>query len=237
MMQVQEVKDTKEEKGETEKRILIVTFPGFGYLQDRPLFYFAKKLAVQLGCDVLDIVYREISGEGSVRERAEKSLAGAVRDAGEQIGQALRDAERQGKKYGHIFCISKSFGTLVAGSVWEELQASRPVTQMFLTPLPETYTMYARGKACIMASGTADPFMTEEGLRLMEADEKVEFMVFPGANHSLENPEDTCESVRNLERIVMRYEEAMNSICAIFNKHQQGEIYFGVGSDGNICNK
>ncbi|MBO5293105.1 MAG: hypothetical protein J6B10_07995 [Lachnospiraceae bacterium] len=200
-----------QEKEEKKKRILIVTFPGFGYLQGRPLFYFAKKLAVQLGCDVLDIEYREISEEGSVRERAEKSLAGAAEDARAQIGQALRDAERKGQKYEHIFCISKSFGTLVAGSVWEELRASCPVCQMFLTPLPETYTMFARGKACIMASGTADPFMTKEGLRLMETDEKVELMVFPGANHSLENPEDTCESVRNLERIVMRYEEVIRT--------------------------
>ena len=29
--------------------------------------------------------------------------------------------------------------------------------------------------------------------------------------------------------------EAMNSISAILNKHQQGEIYFGVKPDGKMC--
>ena len=188
---------------------LVVTFPGFGYLQDRPLFYYAKKLAKQFGFSVLDIEYSRIFEGDSVRERAEKSLAGAVEDARRQMEQAFIDAEKEKRNYERILCIGKSFGTLVAGSVWEELEASYQVGQMFLTPLPETYSLFAKGKACIMASGTADPFMTREGMQVMEQDEMIELMVFPNANHSLENPADTCESVQNLQRIVQRYEQWM----------------------------
>lgn len=188
-----------------EKNTLVVTFPGFGYLAGRPLFYFAKKLAVQYGFDVLDVAYREISAGGSVQERAEKSLKGAAADAEGQIREAIVK-----KKYERIICISKSFGTLVAGSLWDKLAAlleNGCVTQIFLTPLPETYTMFAKGRTCVMASGTADPFMTPEGIKQMEEDERVRLLVFADANHSLENPADTCGSVKNLERIVNLYDE------------------------------
>ncbi|NLL78512.1 MAG: hypothetical protein GX234_01650 [Clostridiales bacterium] len=196
-------------------KVLVVTFPGFGYLQDRPLFYYAKKLAKQFGFDVLDLKYGAICEGESVRERAERSLPGAVEDAEKQIEQVLLDAGKENQSYDRIICISKSFGTLVAGNIWEKLSAFFRVSQVFLTPLPETYTMFARGKSCIMATGTADPFMTKEGLRMMEQDEKIELMIFPGANHSLENPEDTCESVRNLQRIVERYEDLFLRFCNV----------------------
>ena len=188
-----------------DKNTLLVTFPGFGYLAGRPLFYFAKKLAAQHGFDVLDVAYSDISGEGSVRERAGKSLKGAAADAEGQIREAL-----SGGQYGRIICISKSFGTLVAGSLWDRLYTllkNECVTQIFLTPLPETYTMFARGRECIMVSGTADPFMTPDGIRQMEEDEKVRLLLFENANHSLENPADTCESVSNLEMVVKLYDE------------------------------
>ena len=41
----------------TEEKKLAVLFPGIGYTNDRPLLYYAKKLAQKHGCDILPVNY------------------------------------------------------------------------------------------------------------------------------------------------------------------------------------
>lgn len=37
-----------------------------------------------------------------------------------------------------------------------------------------------------------------------------------------------------METETLELKETMHSICAILNKHQYGELYFGVKSDGTV---
>lgn len=174
----------------------VVFFPGMGYGADRPLFYYARKQAQQTGSEVVCVTYRTLDLDPAVpaQQRAAAALPGCVNDALTQLA---------GKCLGRCVFVSKSLGTLVAGETARRL-ALHPA-QIYLTPLPDTYDAYMRGRSCWAVYGDADPLMTPDCAARMEQDPAVRLTKIPGANHSLEVPGDIVASVDALRQVALVY--------------------------------
>lgn len=89
---------------QNEKK-LVVLFPGFGYGPDKPLLYYAAKVARRQGVDCMVVQYSQLfPHEETPQASAAKSYPGAAQDAMTQIPTG----------YDRYICIAKSFGTMVA---------------------------------------------------------------------------------------------------------------------------
>lgn len=178
----------------------VVLFPGMGYGVDRPLFYYARQQARQHGCEVVCAAYPAFDQDPALplEQRAAAMLPGCVSRVLEQLEDRCR---------GRCVFVSKSLGTLVAGEAARRL-GLQPA-QIFLTPLPQTYEQYMRGRACWAVYGTADPLMTRACAGRMRRDPAVHLTAVARANHSLEVPGDLMASVNALRRVARLY-------CALF---------------------
>ena len=109
---------------QNEKK-LVVLFPGFGYGPDKPLLYYAAKVARRQGLDCMVVQYSQLfPHEETPQASAAKSYPGAAQDAMTQIPAG----------YDRYICIAKSFGTMVAAG-WVKAHPEYHVTLLQLTPL------------------------------------------------------------------------------------------------------
>lgn len=173
-----------------------VYFPGIGYHCDKPLLYYSRKIACELGYKN----YRNVSyayNAGNIRGNEEK-----MKEAYEVLfSQAEAElADILWSDYDDILFISKSIGTIIAASYAKKygLSAARHI---LYTPLAQTY-LFAPDNA-IAFIGTADPWSdTEEMIRLSNT-HHIPLTVYDGCNHSLECG-DTLKNIENLKDIMQR---------------------------------
>lgn len=131
---------------QNEKK-LVVLFPGFGYGPDKPLLYYAAKVAHRQGLDCMVVQYSQLfPHEETPQASAAKSYPGAAQDAMTQIPAG----------YDRYICIAKSFGTMVAAG-WVKAHPEYHVTLLQLTPLAWEYAPLYAGMPAWHATGTADP--------------------------------------------------------------------------------
>lgn len=179
------------------KQTLVVLFPGFGYGPDKPLLYYAARVARQKGDRVLDVQYSTLSlDEPTPQQCAEQSLPGALADAEMQIPAG----------YARYILVAKSFGTLVAG-LWAKGHPGCRVELIQLTPLPLGYDTVYKGVPAFMVTGTADPLSTPEFRRRLVEDPALEVLLVQGGNHSLDTPPDYTAGVEALRGIVQKYQQ------------------------------
>jgi hypothetical protein len=130
---------------QNEKK-LVVLFPGFGYGPDKPLLYYAAKVARRQGLDCMVVQYSQLfPHEETPQASAAKSYPGAAQDAMTQIPAG----------YDRYICIAKSFGTMVAAG-WVKAHPEYHVTLLQLTPLAWEYAPLYAGMPAWHATGTAD---------------------------------------------------------------------------------
>lgn len=170
---------------------LVVFFPGTGYGTDKPLFYYAGKVAQQLGCDVLKLSYGDIDWRRAV-ECDPVTLGMAV----ERCIHSMEKAAAEG--YSELVFVSKSFGTVVAGEVEKELH--RKVSHIFLTPLVQALP-YMRKKGQIAVAGAMDQIVSREELEELNRKSGIKIFLFDDANHSLEVEGDPQRSVEILYEV------------------------------------
>ncbi|MCH3972402.1 MAG: hypothetical protein LKE53_06550 [Oscillospiraceae bacterium] len=180
---------------------LAVLFPGTGYSCERPLLYYARRAAEQIGCDVLPINYHVFlkRESGDLQRQVQNALPQALQQAEMIIKAALCR-----KTYRELFFFGKSFGTVVAGELEQKLTHQK-IHQFFLTPLASTLPYMGR-HVCFAASGTADPWVTDAVRQEMKRLATVQMYLFPGANHSLEVPENVAASVQNMQFLLDAYQ-------------------------------
>ena len=180
---------------------LAVLFPGIGYTCDKPLLYYAAKLARAAGFDVLPVPYGGFPG--NVRGDAEK-LRRCMDIAWTQAEEML--APVQWADYGDICFIGKSIGTVVASRYASEHDL--PVRSVLLTPLAETFD-FVSGSA-IAFHGTADPWADTPAIVAACRAKGVPLCLTEGANHSLETgdiPADIItlgETMARVERFILK---------------------------------
>ena len=167
---------------------LVVCFPGIGYHCDKPLLYFSRSLARELGyqdCKNVSYTYKAENIRGN-----EEKMKEAYKVLFSQAEAGL--ADMVWSEYDDILFISKSIGTVIATSYAEKYRL-KSARHILYTPLEQTY-LFAPDHA-IAFIGTADPWSdTDEVIRL-SAVNHIPITVYEGCNQSLE-----CDStMKNIE--------------------------------------
>lgn len=173
---------------------IAVYFPGIGYHCDKPLLYYSRNIARELGYQ-------------NDRNVSYAYNAGNIRGNDEKMNEAYEAlflqaeaglAEVSWSEYDDVLFISKSIGTIIAASYAKkyELKCARHI---LYTPLAQTY-LFAPDHG-IAFIGTADPWSdTDEIIRLSSANH-IPLSVYDGCNHSLEC-NDTFKNLENLKDIM-----------------------------------
>ncbi len=175
---------------------IAVYFPGIGYHCDKPLLYYSRKAACELGYQD----YRNISytySAGNIRGN-EKKIKEAYEALLSQTEAQL--ADMAWPEYDDVLFVSKSIGTIIAAS-YAAKHGLKSARHILYTPLAQTY-LFAPEKG-IAFLGTADPWSdTDEILRLSHGNH-IPLTVYEGCNHSLECG-DTLKNIDNLKDIMRR---------------------------------
>lgn len=175
---------------------IAVYFSGIGYHCDKPLLYYSKDIARELGYENSRNI-RYAYNAGNIRGNEEK-----MKEAYEVLfSQAEAElADIVWSEYDDVLFVSKSIGTIIATSYAKKygLETARHI---LYTPLAQTY-LFAPIYA-ISFIGTADPWSnTDEIIRLSNANH-IPITAYEGCNHSLECS-DTLKNIENLKNIMQR---------------------------------
>lgn len=167
---------------------LAVYFPGVGYHCDKPLLYYARKVAAACNFDQhITLSYttqiRDLLGNPANMEAAFLELYAQADSALQQADMASCGDE--------ILFISKSVGTAIAARYAREHNI--PCRHILYTPLAETFAFHPRNG--IAFTGTADPWVTTAVIQQKCQEHQIPLFLYEGANHSLE----TGDVFRNLD--------------------------------------
>lgn len=182
-------------KGEVisrESDTLVVLLPGIGYTVDRPLMDYSKKLALELGYDVLQIEY----GFQIVRKifDRENEFQYVKRESIEIFKNALND------NYKKIIFISKSIGTIINTILCNEVKG-REVKNIYLTPVNETLKVGVKENSLVI-SGTSDPLINKETIEVIRKIKGVNLIEIKNADHSLNINGSVLESIEILNKVI-----------------------------------
>lgn len=176
---------------------IAVLFPGIGYTCDKPLLYYAGKLAGKYGYELRPVAYGNFpSGVKGNREKMEQSFYSAL----QQSEEILKDICWE--DYEDILFISKSVGTIVAAAYMKNHKIR--ARSISFTPLADTFS-FASGEG-IMFHGTSDPWVKDRD-EIIEGCRKIgqPLYITENANHSLETG-DVAQDIANLAKIMGQVE-------------------------------
>ena len=164
---------------------IAVLFPGIGYHCDKPLLYYAGKLARQRGFDEVIRVSYTYAG-GNIRGDA-AAFASAFNALYEQTAKQLGTVEWE--QYDEVLFVSKSIGTAVAAAYAGRRDLK--VRHILYTPLKETYEVFERecpdsAPNGIAFIGTADPWSDTGLVEKQSRRSAIPITVIRDGNHSLE---------------------------------------------------
>lgn len=178
---------------------IAVFFPGIGYHCDKPLLYYARKIAQECGYEKLILLEYSYEG-GNIRGNEEK-MQQAFECLYEQAERKLKEIDFSA--YNEILFVSKSVGTIIASAYAEKYKIA--CKQVLYTPLEQTYRFLH--KDAIAFIGTKDPWSNARKVCSLSEEQKVPMYVYEDGNHSLET-EDTQLNIKILQdvmRITMEY--------------------------------
>lgn len=197
---------------------LAVLFPGIGYTCDKPLLYYAGKLAQGLGYELKRVEYGNFPV--GIKGDQEKMKA-AFESALTQTEQILKDVDFA--QYEDILFISKSVGTVVAACYRQKYHiACRSIS---FTPLEETFMFIeahdivptdtmpheCASAGGIMFHGTKDPWVRDSSL-IRKGCERIgqPLYITENGNHSLETG-NVALDIANLQKIMEQVEAYIKS--------------------------
>ena len=221
-------------------RKLAVLFPGIGYALDRPLLYFSRRIAADLGYSLLPLSYTgfpaNVRGD---RDKLRLCCALARTQAEEQLSAADLSA------CDDVLFVGKSVGTAAAAAIAAQSPVNRRIRQVLYTPLEETFSVPVRD--AVVFTGGNDPWTGGAGSRIpaLCARRGLPCRVIPGANHSLETGRVETDLV-NLRRIMEETERYIRGVTvrqalpadlpeiAALHVANQKTTYRGLLSDGYL---
>ncbi len=167
---------------------IAVYFPGIGYHCDKPLLYYGRKIARELGYENdrnINYTYKA----GNIRGDQEKMEA-AYKALFSQAEASLADVVWN--EYDDVLFVSKSIGTIIAASYAEKYHL-RQAKHILYTPLAQTFLSAPKNAAAFI--GTADPWSDIDKIIRLAETNHIPLAVYEGCNHSLE-----CDdALKNLE--------------------------------------
>lgn len=183
---------------------LAVLFPGIGYHCDKPLLYYAAKLAKTEKYEVLPVPYTGFPEK--VQGNMDK-MRECLDIAWSQTNELLKCVDFSA--YNNILFIGKSIGTIVGSAYAKE--NGFDVHSILLTPLADTFR-YVCGNA-IAFHGTADPWAETDAIMEACRERSIPIYLTEGANHSLETG-DVRRDVGILRDTIQRIETFIRKIDA-----------------------
>lgn len=179
-----------------EKKKLAVIFPGIGYTADKPLLYYARRIAAEQGFEIMTIPY---SGFPKKIKGDQKRMEESFRIALDQSEQHLAGVDLCA--YDDVLFIGKSIGTIAAAKIASDSPAKAKIRLILFTPLEETFA-FSIGKA-IAFTGTDDPWVGKEKSPVPGICEEkgIPCILVLDANHSLES-KDSFADLKELYRVM-----------------------------------
>ena len=183
-------------------RKIAIVFPGVGYNKDRPLLYYAGKVAVNCGFELKHISFTgldwskdRLKDHAFLLQTLDKCL-NMTEDALDGLGDMSGD---------EVVFISKSIGTVVATAYARKI--SLKVKQICFSPL-EMISGFIMEESGILFCGDNDPYADCVAIEKIANDKKLEIHKIAGGNHSLETG-DICSDLDNMKDIMERVADAI----------------------------
>ncbi|MCR5032943.1 MAG: alpha/beta hydrolase [Lachnospiraceae bacterium] len=174
-----------------EKKLAVI-LPGIGYHKDKPLLYYAAKLAEKLGYKVIFVEYHDLPEK--VKGNREKMIA-AFDLAFAQTREYLKSEDYS--RYEDVVFIGKSIGTAVESAYVKQYDV--PARQIWYTPVEATFS---KGSKDVLAFiGDADPWSDVAKVKQMAAEQGIKLHSYEACNHSLEC-EDILKNIRILQDVM-----------------------------------
>ena len=180
-----------------------IIFPGIGYHTDKPLLYYGKKLAKELGYQLIEVPYTGFeAGIFGNPQKMERAFAHAMAQGDEILSAYHFSAEDD------ILIISKSIGTAVAGA-WQKKEGIL-ARNLYFTPVAATFDQ-VRPDSGIVFHGTNDPWV--ESRIVTENCERLHLplVVIEGTNHSMEMG-DTLTDLANMQDMMRQCREYLVAV-------------------------
>lgn len=181
---------------------IAVIFPGMGYTKDRPLLYYAGKIAVSCG---YELRFVDFSGIPWSKEdlKDHKKFTGILEICLNRAKAVLSEIDVQAAE--SLLFISKSIGTVAASACANKM--SLEVKQIYFTPLEAFAGFLEKGNGLVFY-GKSDPFANEKMIAQICSENKLESHGVDAANHSLET-KDLIADIDNLRQIMLRVEDML----------------------------
>lgn len=175
-----------------------VIFPGIGYHNDKPLLYYAAKLAKQYGFTPVPVTYHDMPQK--IRGNAEM-MRTAAEIAFQQTEAQLQQIDWSACE--RILLIGKSIGTIACAKYAADHHL--PAAQIWYTPLEATFS-FSQTDSCIAFLGDADPWSDVPSVKDAAARKQIPLHVYPACNHSLES-DDVMQNLAVLRDVMEKTEQ------------------------------
>lgn len=180
------------------KEKLAIIFPGIGYRCDKPLLYYAKKLAKEY--DYQKIVSLKYSYIGKNIRGNEKKMQEACDILYQQAEKQLEPIDFS--KYAEIVFISKSVGTVISSLYAQKYKIK--CKQILYTPLEQTYKF--EHPEAIAFLGISDPWSNTASVEKLSREQNVPIYMYENADHSLETG-DIIRDIKTLQDVMRKTKE------------------------------
>ncbi|MCR4690582.1 MAG: hypothetical protein K5739_04500 [Lachnospiraceae bacterium] len=177
---------------------IAVVFPGVGYTKDRPLLYYAGKLAVKKGYKLIHVDFSGLSwSKEQLKDRAFllETLQRCLKMTDDCLAKDGLDLENS-----EVVFISKSIGTVVANAYAGEHSLS--ARQICFSPL-EIIEDYVKESNGLLFYGDADPYADPKEIERIAKEKNLTLYKVSGGNHSLETG-DVEKDIENLKEMMER---------------------------------
>ena len=157
---------------------LAVAFPGTGFTTKEVLFQQCISVYDKKGYQIIELDFSMIPF------KTIETVDEAVEEANKQTVIQLENIIFE--EYEDVVFISKSLGTVCAG--WLEHQLNICPRQLYLTPIPETFT-YIDGNSKVIALvlGTIDKLMSADRLTAFCIPNQIHYLIVKGVGHNLKD--------------------------------------------------
>jgi predicted alpha/beta-hydrolase family hydrolase len=183
---------------------LAIILPGQGYGVDLPVLHYpARWMYLEGKADLMRVEY------AYSRDPSYENLPALEKDRWlhEDALAGCKVGLEQGK-YRKVTLIGKSLGTMAMAYLLEHEPRLSEATCIWLTPVLADIGVVRQLSSGIHASlvviGTADPFYSEKLVHSLTAATNCEWIIIPGADHSLEVAGDLAGSMREFARVIER---------------------------------
>lgn len=194
---------------------IVVVFPGIGYTSDKPLLYYAQKVAEKCGYDESRVLEYDFSYKNSLKQDRE-TYKRACNRVVKFTEENLKGVDWM--SYDKILFISKSIGTIAAASFEYDLArffnkdrspfVLPPLKQIMFTPLEETFKYPVQNALGFI--GTADTWSRLDRIQKAAIKQYIPITVYENANHSLETG-NMSEDLKNMADIMALCEQFLKS--------------------------